>query len=112
MLRKGITILLLCLIGFLIANKAIFTHVHKENGVMIVHSHPFDKSADSNPIKKHNHTKAQLFITHHLKVIFTMVIIIAAILLKAIEFFRPVKSEKLEAPLAIFYSSLRAPPAC
>jgi hypothetical protein len=111
MLKKGITILLLCLIGFLIVNKAVYTHVHEENGVLVVHSHPFDKSADSDPIKEHNHTKTQLFITHQIEILFALVFLFMAIILNPIEYLKPRKSEKVKTRLSIFYSPLRAPPA-
>jgi predicted membrane protein len=112
MLKKGLTILLLCLIGFLIVNKAVYTHVHEENGVLVVHSHPFNKSADSDPIKEHSHTKAQLFITHQLEILFALVFLFVAIMLTPIEHLKPKKSDKVKAQLSIFYSPLRAPPTC
>jgi len=110
MLKKGITILLLCLIGFLIVNKAVYTHVHEENGVLVVHSHPFNKTSDSDPIKQHSHTKAQLFITHQLNILFAMVFLFVTILLTPIEFIKAQKCKQVKAQLSISYSPLRAPP--
>ncbi len=58
----------LSLIGLslLILNNSMFLHVHKlENGKIITHAHPFDKSEKSpEGAAKHKHTQQELFIFH------------------------------------------------
>lgn len=42
--------------GLLIANKAVFFHVHKMvDGSLVTHAHPFDRSSDPSPYKTHQH---------------------------------------------------------
>jgi len=50
------------IMGLLIANKALFIHTHKlEDGRIVVHAHPYNKSGDSeSPYKNHSHTKLEL----------------------------------------------------
>lgn len=58
---KKYTTLLLPLIFILyLGNLVAFTHVHIENGVTIVHSHPFQKNEDGTPKEKHNCAEFQL----------------------------------------------------
>lgn len=43
-----------------------FTHVHIENGVTIVHSHPFKKQADGS---SHKHSTAEFQLLHQLSIL-------------------------------------------
>ncbi|MBQ4162184.1 MAG: hypothetical protein IJD84_04735 [Parabacteroides sp.] len=40
---------------------ALFTHVHVENGITIVHSHPFKKAADGSPHQHASLSEIQLY---------------------------------------------------
>ena len=69
------------MIGFLIVNKAIFTHTHRLNdGTVIVHSHPFNKSDDSKPYKSHHHSKAEILFFQNLEILFLFVFMAFALL--------------------------------
>ncbi|MGE0090285.1 MAG: hypothetical protein AB7S50_12515 [Bacteroidales bacterium] len=59
---KIISILLISLVGGIIFNSAFFIHTHRTAcGKIIVHAHPFNKSAEnSNPLSKHQHNKIDL----------------------------------------------------
>ena len=71
---KFITFLMIGIIGMLIVNKSIFTHTHKLNdGTVINHAHPYDKSNDSEPYKSHHHTNAELVFFQNLE---TLIIIV------------------------------------
>lgn len=60
--------------GMLIVNKAFFLHVHKLNdGTIVAHSHPYDKSNDSKPYKSHHHTNAELLFFQNLEILFLIV---------------------------------------
>jgi len=63
-LSFGLPLLFITYLGFLIA----FTHVHIVNGVTIVHSHPYQKSADGTPAE-HEHNYAEFQLLHQLSVI-------------------------------------------
>ena len=58
----------------LIANKAVFSHAHRLNdGTVVKHSHPYDKSNDSEPYKSHHHTNTELLFFQNLEILFLMV---------------------------------------
>ncbi len=68
---------MIAVMGFLIANKGLYTHSHKvESGSVYVHSHPFDKAKDSQPYKSHHHTKAQIFLFENLNILFFSVFLL------------------------------------
>ena len=67
--------------GLLIANKGLFTHTHKlGNGTLVTHSHPYDKKQDSEPYKKHPHTKYEFLFFQSLNILFLSIILIFSIL--------------------------------
>jgi hypothetical protein len=77
---KFITFLMISILGMLIANKAIFLHVHKLNdGTVINHAHHYDKSNDSKPFKFHNHTNAEILFFQFLEILFLVVFSIFAL---------------------------------
>ena len=63
---------LLCLLFIAqIANRAIYFHSHiLGNGTIISHAHPYQKSSDSTPYKKHHHSDYQLLFLQQLDVLF------------------------------------------
>lgn len=67
------------IIGLLVINNVMFLHSHQlENGNIITHSHLYDKSNDSAPIKSHHHSKTELTFLVNLQLlfIFTLIFII------------------------------------
>ena len=55
----------------LIINKALFIHTHiLDDGTVIVHAHPYNKSEDQEPVKTHHHSNYALLILHHLSTLF------------------------------------------
>ena len=70
-IQKFIAGLLVLSVGLLIVNNVVFMHAHKlSNGKIIVHAHPYNKSQDSAPFKKHNHTSKELFHISHIHLLF------------------------------------------
>jgi len=62
------------LTGLLIANKSVFMHTHLlADGTIITHSHPYDKSSDSEPFKSHHHTKVEFVFLQNLDILFLTV---------------------------------------
>lgn len=60
-MNKVVAILLVVAIGFFVFNKVSNMHMHKmADGTIVVHSHPYNKSADNDPYKSHHHTKSEL----------------------------------------------------
>jgi type IV secretory pathway protease TraF len=63
-IRKGLAILLLSLVTAITINNVVYLHSHViDQGVVITHAHPFDKSADNLPFKSHKHTNFEYTIT-------------------------------------------------
>ncbi|PLX08584.1 MAG: hypothetical protein C0596_06925 [Marinilabiliales bacterium] len=53
-------------LSLIITNNSVFLHVHKlENGKIISHAHPFNKTEKSpNGAAKHKHSQQELYIYH------------------------------------------------
>ncbi|MBL7138999.1 MAG: hypothetical protein ISS17_09520 [Bacteroidales bacterium] len=61
---------LVAILGF-IANNSFYYHSHRhQDGKIISHAHPFNKSQDPFPFKKHKHSVVELFILEHVQVLF------------------------------------------
>jgi hypothetical protein len=76
-----ITSWLLCALFIVqIANRALYFHSHKEaDGTIVCHAHPYNKSSDSAPLKKHHHSKFQFALLAHLNQLFFMAILLIAL---------------------------------
>ncbi len=69
------------MMGMLIANKAVFMHTHRLNdGTIIEHAHPYNKSTDSKPYKSHHHTKAELLFFQNFEILSLFVFLTFALL--------------------------------
>lgn len=98
-------------IGLLIPNKVMYTHIHKlDDGSIVVHAHPYDKSENENPEEQHHHAKAELFFLQSLELFF-LVTIVSVIL------FAGLRSSNFNIPAVNQYSEQyiisslgRAPP--
>jgi hypothetical protein len=68
------------IMGMLTINKGIFMHTHKigENKY-ISHSHPYDKSNDSEPLKSHQHTTGEFLFFHNIEILFPLFFLILTI---------------------------------
>lgn len=67
---RFVTLSMVVVMGILIANKALFLHVHKLNdGTFIEHAHPFNKTGDSTPLKSHSHSAGQFLLFQVLETI-------------------------------------------
>lgn len=67
-------------IGIFVANKAVFLHVHKlNNGTIVEHAHPYEKSKDSNPFKSHHHSNAEYLFFQNLEILFPIVFLTLAL---------------------------------
>lgn len=56
-LKTSLTLLMICIIGFMVYNQASYIHTHHvAGGKSISHAHPFNKQSDNTPVKNHHHT--------------------------------------------------------
>lgn len=63
-IRKGLAIMLLCLVTVITINNTVYMHSHIiDKNTIVTHSHPFSKSADNLPFKTHKHTDFEYTIT-------------------------------------------------
>ncbi len=85
-IHKLIATLLMISVGLFIVNNVVFLHTHKlANGRFIVHAHPYNKSQDSAPFKKHNHTSQELFHIAHLQLLFLIGILTVSCIILAFQ---------------------------
>ncbi len=79
---KRLTIgLIICVMGTLMVNKAIYTHVHVlPDGTVATHAHPFNKKSPSNEGKSHQHSNLELMIHQNLEVLFLLVFVAISLL--------------------------------
>ncbi len=73
---RAIAILLVGLMSLMILDKAFFLHTHKlSDGTIIVHAHPYNKSADSKPFKTHHHSDTIFHFYHVVNILFPAIIL-------------------------------------
>ena len=78
---KTITFLMIGVMGLFITNKLVFSHLHKlDDGTVIEHAHPYNRSTDSGPYKSHHHTKSELLFFQNLRIIFPIIFIVFAVI--------------------------------
>lgn len=75
----------IAMIGFIvliIANKSMYLHTHKlANGTIVTHAHPYNKTDDSKPFKKHSHTNFEFYVLHNIDTFFYTTYLAFSILL-------------------------------
>ncbi|MDD4730192.1 MAG: hypothetical protein PHN55_15755 [Dysgonamonadaceae bacterium] len=66
-----ITLFMIGLMGMLIVNTIVFTHIHQlDDGTIVEHAHPYNKANDSAPLKTHHHSNAELFFFQNSNILF------------------------------------------
>lgn len=108
---KTIAVFLVISMVLMIANKIVFIHSHVlENGEIIFHAHPFDKTNDREPYKSHHHTRAELFFFQNFNILLPLVFLFLKLIYlppKEIYFIYP---EKKADSVGIPSRKCRAPP--
>jgi hypothetical protein len=108
---KIVILLMTGVMGLLIANTAIFLHVHKLNdGTIISHAHPYDKESDTHPYKTHQHSKTDLLLIHSLEILFPLIFL--TLILNTFEKNAVVLFDLIKACRISFFNNIndRAPP--
>ncbi len=81
-IHKLVSYFLVGIIVLLNANRAIYTHAHiQEDGTIIHHAHPYEKSSDSHPFQSHKHTNSQLLYYQNIEILFLTLSILFSVLL-------------------------------
>lgn len=109
--RKKLAIVLAVVIGMVVINNIVFMHAHiLDNGKIIVHAHPYNKSQDPSPFKEHQHSAKEFLHISHIQLLFFVFFLIIALSV----FNRPIKKcRSNESPYnRLCYVSIRgrAPP--
>jgi hypothetical protein len=109
---KLIAITMIVVVGIHSLNSFFYTHRHLlDDGTVITHAHPFNKSTDTDPFKTHTHTAAELTflatLIYFLPAVILSVLGVSLIIITRylVLFRQPICQYSLLAP------SLRAPPA-
>jgi len=108
---KIVILLMTGVMCLLIVNTAIFLHVHKLNdGTIISHAHPYDKTSDTHPFKTHQHSKTDFLHIHTLEIFFPLVFLMLVLI--AFEKKISVLFDLIPAYYLAFFDSIkgRAPP--
>jgi hypothetical protein len=73
-IQKFIAVILLLSSLYVLFNNVYFLHSHYLFGQFIIHSHPYSKTQDANPIKRHQHSSNSLFLISLMNKLFFTVI--------------------------------------
>jgi hypothetical protein len=111
-ITKTIIIGIIGIMGMIVINKGIFMHTHKiDENTYIIHSHPYNKSKDSEPYKTHHHTKAQFFFIQNIQNLFPLFFLtftFSPFIKKTYSYF---DTKSVSISEFIFIKKGRAPPA-
>ncbi len=105
--------MLILIMGIMLINKAIYTHVHVlPDGSVIVHAHPFSKNTENNKGNSHQHSNLDIFLLEIMSVLFFSTIVASTLELfaRSAQFSPPAEAHLF--PGLILVSPGRAPPAC
>jgi hypothetical protein len=95
----------------LIANKGIFMHTHKvDDNTYIMHSHPYNKESDSEPLKSHHHTKAEFIFLQNIEILFPLFFLTVAITPGLLKSYLITYTIPEYEPSHLFVRKGRAPP--
>jgi len=109
--RKSIAFLMLAIVMMLTVNKALFIHTHQlADGTIVIHSHPYNKTDDNQPIKNHHHNKLEFVFLQNIEILFAFFFLaICFHLILKTELFFNLESKK-EIAHCILKRKSRAPP--
>lgn len=110
-IRRGVAIMLLCLVTAITINNAVYLHSHiVDNNTVITHAHPFSKSADNLPFKTHKHTDFEYTITQGFGffLLSSVVAISLLTIVKRVQYYQ--FTEKIFKTVSV-RATLRGPPA-
>lgn len=101
---KIITCILCFAVSFQIMNRTIFLHSHvQDDGTVITHAHPFDKSEKDDPFKSHPHSNFDYFLLDQMGFLFLMAIMVLMLTLPSQEttYFQWVQNRKRSICISI-----------
>ncbi len=109
--KKSIAFLMLAIVMMLTVNKVMFIHTHQlTDGTIVVHSHPYNKTDDNQPIKTHHHSKFEFVFLQNIYLLFGFFFLVLCfhLMIKTEVFFD--RESKKEIADCILKRKSRAPP--
>ena len=80
-----IQILLMVVFSFQVLNEVTWKHIHRlPDGTIISHAHPYSKTSDSDPFKRHQHTRAEFLFYQHSETLFPFLLLLTLFFLSQI----------------------------
>lgn len=106
-----LSLILIGVFGFIIVNKALYTHSHVlAFGQVVTHTHPFDKS-ERETGKSHRHTQAEMLILDQINNIFCSLTLMMIVALFAPRIISQSCIIRKTTAVYFFSSSGRSPPS-
>jgi hypothetical protein len=69
--KSLIAALMIALVSIINFNKVVYLHTHiNDNGSIVVHAHPYQKSSDQSPLASHKHTLTELYNIDNVNLLF------------------------------------------
>ena len=111
-LWKKITIALLIMImGCLLINQALYTHMHVlPDGSIVSHTHPFNKTQESKQGRSHQHSSLEFFLFQNLSLLFLAALASLVLYNLGREFLQVQTNTKACIPALLIPFPGRAPP--
>lgn len=108
---KTLALLMIAVMALLTFNQSSNIHSHRlSDGSVVFHAHPYNKTSDSSPIKKHHHNIRDFLIIQHISLLFLSLIAAFTTLLAVHHFtFKRDSYHKDKEELSYAFSG-RAPP--
>jgi hypothetical protein len=99
------------IMGMLVINKSVFMHTHKiDENTYVIHSHPYNKSKDSEPYKSHHHTKAEFLFIQNIQNLFPLFFLTVTFSLFTKKTYSYFETKSVFISTFIFIKKGRAPP--
>ncbi|MCA1756026.1 MAG: hypothetical protein LC649_01020 [Bacteroidales bacterium] len=79
-ITREVGVLLMSSIILLISyNNIRYTHNHAlNNGSIVTHAHPFDRTGDSSPVKQHDHNRLEMVLISSLSLLVMLTLLVIA----------------------------------
>lgn len=110
--KVSLLVLLFCLpILIQLVNRTAFTHIHiTSSGEIVTHAHPYNKSNDPGPYKKHHHSSYEYVFFEQSEILFGSITLLLIAALISFSFGLLVNILKQYFYHPVFSSLGRAPP--
>jgi hypothetical protein len=111
--NKTLAIIAIGLTFMLLANHTINMHMHVlDNGSVVTHAHPYDKTSDNELPKEHKHSSEELLFFSTLSLLFTGLLLIIGFKIEELKLYRFLYRNLTYSITIPNLNSGRSPPLC